>query len=102
MNKFYEKLWEINCKLEELKDAFIDFSAIEKENQQKWEPKWTRALIDLEAAYSNLIELVRQKRGLMELPFPVIFDEDIKWLLGIPGAKEPIEVQRLRKQSITA
>jgi hypothetical protein len=94
MNKFYEKLWELNEKLEEVVQAFST-SDIGGEEVDR---EFATILGDLETAYSKIIELVRQKRGLPEVPVAIINNEDIKWVLGIPGAKEPVEVQRLKKQ----
>ena len=92
--EFYQKLWEINCKLEELKDTFVSFAAPEKENRE-----WADSLGDLERAYSKIIGLVHKKRGLPEVSFPAMTNEDVKWVLGIAGAKDPPEIARLKKHS---
>ena len=91
-NAFYQKLWEINCKLEELKDTFVSFSASEEENRE-----WAGALSGLELAYGKIIDMVHKNRGLPEIVFPIMTDEDVKWVLGIAGAKEPPEIARQKK-----
>lgn len=99
MNEFYLKLWELNLKLEEVAKAFTrtDIGGDEVDRE------YAKVLGDLEIAYSKIIALVRQKRGLPEIPIPwPINNEDVKWILGISGSKEPIEVQRLKKQGKTA
>lgn len=95
MNEFYEKLWELNVKLEEVAKAFVKSDlggdAVDRE--------FSKVLGDLEVAYSRIVELVRQKRGLPVIPVIATNNEDVKWVLGIPGAKEPAEVRRPKKQS---
>jgi len=98
MNEFYEKLWELNEKLEEVVKAFSNTDI----GGEEVDHEFARILGDMELAYSKVIELVRQKRGLPEVPVAIINNEDIKWILGIPGAKEPVEFQRLKKQGRAA
>jgi hypothetical protein len=91
MNEFYQKLWELNLKLEEVVKAFTrtDIGGDEVDRE------FAKVLGDLEIAYSKIVELVRRKRGLPEIPTPwPINNEDVKWILGIQGAKEPAEIRK--------
>lgn len=99
MNEFYQKLWELNLKLEEVAKAFTrtDIGGDEVDRE------FAKVLGDLELEYAKIVELVRQKRGLPKIPTPwPINNEDVKWILGIPGAIEPVEVHRLKKQGKAA
>ena len=59
MNEFYQKLWELNGKLEEVRAARartdLGGEAVDQE--------FADVLFELEAAFSKVIELVRRKRG---------------------------------------
>jgi hypothetical protein len=98
MNKFYQKLWELNEKLEEVAVAFSNTDI----GGEEVDHEFARILGDLELTYSKIIELVRRKRCLPEVPVAIINNEDINWVLGIPGFKEPVEAQRLKKQGKAA
>lgn len=97
-NPFYEKLWELNVKLEEVARTFSKADV----GGEEVDREFAKVLGDLEGAYSKVVELVRQKRGLPDIPAPFTNNEDIKWILGIAGAKEPVEVQRFRKRGKAA
>ena len=82
MNEFNQKLWEINLKLEELKNAFVELDQSEEKDHE-----YAQCLGDMEKGYGKMITLIAKDRG-MPLPF-AFTNEDIKWILGIPGAKKP-------------
>jgi len=91
MNDFYKKLWELNVKLEEVAKTFSKTDL----GGEDVDREFSKVLGDLELAYSKIVELVRQKRGLPEIPTPwPTNNEDVKWILGIKGAKEPAEFRK--------
>jgi hypothetical protein len=74
MEKFYQKLWEIECKLEELKDAFVE-SKIDEAVAREYAPK----LAELEASFTQLIDFIAMKKGI-QLP-TISTKEDVEKIL---------------------
>ncbi|MDI6860043.1 MAG: hypothetical protein QMC85_06075 [Methanocellales archaeon] len=75
MEKVYQKLWEIECKLEELKDAFVEAEIDEEEAR-----KYAEVFVDLEAGFAKVITFIAKKKGIPALP-AALMKEDVERVL---------------------
>lgn len=81
MKRIYQKLWEIDCKLDELVKAFSE-SGIGGEESIEYSEKF----MALENAYMEVIKFVAKKRGIplygsAPSRIGVITNEDVKRVL---------------------
>ncbi len=91
MNEFYQALWKVNVKLEELREAFTRFQRDTDKDRE-----YAKYLGDLELAYGQLVSFVAHDRGL-PLPPLALTNEDIMWILDVPGAKRPNDFAQWKK-----
>lgn len=70
LEKICRTLWEIECKLEELMNAFAGSNINEEEARE-----YARVFDDLEAAYSKVIDFIAVKKGMSHL-LPRFFNKD--------------------------
>lgn len=75
MKKVYQKLWGIECKLEELISAHAE-AEIDEEESKEYASKFA----DLEMAFSKVINFIARKKGISTLP-TVLIKEDVEKIL---------------------
>jgi hypothetical protein len=72
-NTFYEKLWELNLKLEGVTQAFTG----EDLGSKAIDEDFVSVMSDLESAFSKVVGLVRTKRGFPDV-VPLYANDDVK------------------------
>ncbi|MGQ9468499.1 MAG: hypothetical protein ACUVTD_01520 [Nitrososphaerales archaeon] len=82
IGKVYQKLWEIECKLEELKDAYVEAEIGEEEARE-----YSSIFVDLEISFSKLINFIARKKGITHLP-AILMKEDVRKILLLEPSEE--------------
>lgn len=85
MEKVCKKLWEVELKLDELKDAFVGSEFSQDEARE-----YASLFADLETSFSKIIVFIAKKKGITHLP-AVLTGEDVMKILLL----EPQEARKV-------
>lgn len=85
LEKVCKKLWEVELKLDELKDAFVGSEFSQDEARE-----YASLFADLETSFSKIIVFIAKKKGITHLP-AVLTGEDVMKILLL----EPQEARKV-------